>query len=238
MKILLCGNCQTQGLQVFLQRALPSFDIRCIPHLATFYGEFTEEQIADHHAWADLVFFHHKHDHPQDYPTKQPKIPLSVWFQSAPFIAQIPEDLWIEFRNGGGNSEDAIHYDFNYSGRWEYCLQRMQEKEESENVPKLLRMSDLMFVSGRGFQLQLTCNHPTSLVLRLWSYRICNFLQVREAQEWSFEECLQNPNIAGLPCEESATSGARKHLGLRWGGRPEDDESGRFIARERLAKLL
>ena len=237
MKILLCGNCQTQGLQVFLQRALPSFDIQCIPHLATFYGEFSEEQIADHHAWADLVFFHHKHDHPQDYPTKQPKIPLSVWFQSAPFMAQIPEDLWIEFRNEGGNSENAIHHDFNYKARFELCCERMQEKEENEGVPHELRMADLNW-DGREMQYQLTCNHPTSIIFLRWAEQILYFLGQPKQGLPSVQECIDNPNIAGLPCEESATSGARKHLGLRWGGRPEDDESGRFIARERLDKLL
>lgn len=237
MKILLTGNCQVDGLHCFLSRALPHFEFRRLPHLATFFQEFTEQKIAEDHAWADLVFFHHKHDHPQDYPTKQPKIPLSVWFQSAPFMAQIPEDLWIEFRNTGGNSEDAIHHDFNYAARFELCCQRMQEKEVNEHVPHDLRMSDLNW-DGREMQYQLTCNHPTSIVFRQWSEQICKYLEVSPNGMPSVSECIANPNLAGLPCEESATSGARRHLGLKWGGRPEDDESGRQIARERLAKLL
>lgn len=238
MKILLTGNCQVDGLHYFLSRALPHFEFRRLPHLATFFQEFTEEKIAEDHAWADLVFFHHKHDHPQDYPTKQPKIPLSVWYQSAPFMAQIPEDLWIEFRNTGGNSEDAIHHDFNYQARWDLCVERMKQKEEDEGVPHFLRMSHMM-ASGRNHQLQLTCNHPSSLVFQTWSLRICHFLgSVPCDSRVKLSEAFANPNLAGLPCEESATSGARKHLGLKWGGRPEDDESGRQIARERLAKLL
>lgn len=238
MILRLFTNCQGQGLEYFLRRALPSWDIKCFPHLATFYGEFSDALLANEHWNADIVFYHQKHDGELDYPTKQPKIPLSVWFQSAPFMAQIPEDLWIEFRNTGGNSEDAIHHDFNYQARWDLCLDRMMEKEENEDVPELLRMSDVMKVAGKEMQLQLTCNHTTSIVFRMWANRICAFLHEFKFNEVSFEECITNPNLAGLPCEESATSGARKHLGLKWGGRPEDDESGRQIARERLAKLL
>lgn len=238
MILRLFTNCQGQGLEYFLRRALPSWDIKCFPHLATFYGEFSDALLAEEHWNADIVFYHHKHDGELDYPTKQPKIPLSVWYQSAPFMAQIPEDLWIEFRNTGGNSEDAIHHDFNYQARWDLCVERMKQKEEDEGVPQFLRMSHMM-ASGRNHQLQLTCNHPSSLVFQTWSLRICHFLgAVPCDSRVKLSEAFANPNLAGLPCEESATSGARKHLGLKWGGRPEDDESGRQIARERLAKLL
>lgn len=235
MKILLCGNCQVDGLHVFLSRALPNFEFRRLPHLATFYGSFTEEKIAEDHAWADLVFFHHKHDHPQDYPTKQPKIPLSVWFQSAPFMAQVPGEIWEHLSLSQPGIEWIVREaDLDYQKRWDECLEKMKQKEEDEEVPELIRMSDLMEVDGKDFQLQLTCNHPTSLVFRLWMQRILAFLHIHNYRDFSFEECIQNPNIANLPCEESATSGARKHLNLQWGGRPEDDESGRLIVRQRL----
>lgn len=237
MILRLFTNCQGQGLEYFLRRALPSWDIKCFPHLATFYGEFSDALLAEEHWNADIVFYHHKHDGELDYPTKQPKIPLSVWYQSAPFMAQIPEDLWIEFRNAGGNSEDAVHHDFNYASRFEFCCHRMMEKEDMELVPYDLKMSHLNW-DGREMQYQLTCNHPTSIIFREWSKLICKYLDVSHNGMPSVDECIANPNLAGLPCEESATSGARKHLGLKWGGRPEDDESGRQIARERLAKLL
>lgn len=235
MKILLTGNCQVDGLYVFLSRALPKFEFRRLPHLATFYQEFSEERIAEDHWWADLVFFHHKHDHPQDYPTKQPKIPLSVWFQSAPFMAQVPQPIWDRLKEDKADLEYVVkEADLDYQARWDGCLDRMKEKERNENVPDLIRMSDLMDVDGKNFQLQLTCNHPTSMVFRLWTFRICSFLGVWNTNDFSFEQCINSPNLANLPCEESATSGARKHLGLKWGGRDIDDESGRMIARKQL----
>lgn len=234
MKILLCGNCQVDGLHVFLARALPQFEFRRLPHLATFYGEFTEEKIADDHAWADLVFFHHKHDHPQDHPTKREKIPLSVWFQSAPFIAQVPQQLWNEYKASGGTPEGAVSHDFDYMNRWLNCWDRMKEKEENEQVPSELRMSRYMDL-GFESQLQLTCNHPTSKVFLWWSIMIMEYLGVKPCgNAYWMEDCIRDPNLAGLPCEESATSGARKALGIKWGGRPEDEVSGLQIARERM----
>lgn len=244
MKILFTGNCQCDGLAYFMRRALQHWEIRSLPHLATFYQEFSEERIAEEHAWADLVFFHYKHDGKQDYPTKQPKIPLSVWYQSAPFMAQIPQEMWDEFKEDNrlfspNDPNGLIEYlvkdhDFDYEKRWNDCWTRMQQKEVDENVTEELRISDWMEV-GKVNQLQLTCNHPTSKVFFVWSLRIMKFLGVENhSLVTTNDELEQNPNLAGLPCEESATSGARKHLSLSWGGRPEDDESGRQIARERL----
>jgi len=241
MKIALVGNCQVDGIEYMLKRALPNHEYRRLPHLATFYGEFTEEQIAETHAWADVVFFHHKHDGVQDYPTKQPKIPLSVWYQSGPFMMHTPENWWEVIREYAGRhgnhvaAEWAIQEDLSYELRWDSCLKKMMEKEEDECVPPALRMSDMM-VEGRVYQMQLTCNHPTSAVFREWALRICAFLgEHPHSDACGWLEALTNPNLAGLPCEESATSGAVRHLGLHWGGRPEDDDSGRLIVKERLA---
>jgi hypothetical protein len=244
MRILFTGNCQCDGLVVFMQRALPQFEFRSLPHLASHYKEFSEEKIAEDHAWADLVFFHHKHDHPQDYPTKQPKIPLSVWFQSGPFAAQSEDCYWLPV------VEHARHYgvdsacdfaardaDLGYEQRWASCFERMKEKEENENVPKEIRVSDLMENYGRTEQQQLTCNHPTSVIFADWTFRILRYLDLVGFIP-TMDELRANPNLAGLPCEESATSGARRHLSLKWGGRPEDDDSGRQIARERLSRLM
>lgn len=245
MKKLLCtGNCQMSGIAHFLRRALPSWEIHDIPHLAVFYAEFSEEQIAAEHAWADLVLYHHKHDGAQDYPTKNPKIPLSVWFQSAPFMIQIPNEYWgpIYQHSQTYGEHSGIEYavkahDFDYESRWNQCVLRMKEKEDLEGVPPELKISELAS-AGFDHQLQLTCNHPTSLVFRYWANKICVFLGESESLIPSWDECVRNPNIAGLPCEESATTGARKHLGIKWGARAEDDESGRQIVRERLAKIL
>ena len=94
MRVLCCGNCQSGSLAVFLRKAMPHHEFIDLPHLATFYQEFDEETIAREHQLADLVFFHHKHDGDQNYPTKQPKIPLSVWYQAAPFIIQAHDEYW------------------------------------------------------------------------------------------------------------------------------------------------
>lgn len=241
MNILLTGNCQMDGLAVFLRRALPQHEIRSLPHLATFYGEFSEDRIASDHAWADIVFFHHKHDGKQDYPTKQPKVPMSVWYQSGPFIIHTSEEDWATVREMAKfmGTEWAIKVaveeaDLHYTDRWHECWSKMIQKEECECVPKTLQISDLM-VLGHDHQLQLTNNHPTSIIFWHWCRRICAYLdEVPHPGAYSIEECRDNPNIAGLPCEESATSGARKHLGLSWGGRPEDEESGRLVCRQRL----
>lgn len=244
MKILLTGNCQTTGIAYFLRRALPTWEIHDLPHLGTFYGHISEEEIAREHEWADMVFFHHKHDGNQDHPVKQPKIPLSVWYQAAPFMAQIQPEMWSQLNKdcdlfSPGYIEPMVEYvvrehDFDYEKRWKDCWEKMRQKEEDECVPDLIRMSDTMEEYGRKFQLQLTCNHPTSLVFRTWAQKILSFLGKFSLTVPTVEECLENPNLAGLPCEESATSGARKHLQLQWGGRDIDDESGRQIARERL----
>lgn len=244
MKILLTGNCQTTGIAYFLRRALPSWEIRDLPHLGTFFKHISEEEIAEAHQWADLVFFHHKHDGKQEYPTKQPKIPLSVWYQSAPFMAQITQEMWDEFRSLNNCSsrfktnDILVDYavkenDFDYEKRWNDCWDKMKVKEIDEGVPEDIRASTMMD-RGRERQLQLTCNHPTSWVFVGWTIKILNFLGVKSNNYPTFKEAEDHPNLAGLPCEESATSGARKHLGLAWGGRPIDDESGRQIARERL----
>lgn len=245
MKILFTGNCQVEGLEIFMRRALPHHEYRRLPHLATFYGEFSEEKIADDHAWADLVFFHHKHDHPQDYPTKQPKVPLSVWYQSGPFIACAEDWSEVEDRYRTHGMQEACRFaaedaDMGYCQRWHSCADRMLEKEEQEEVPVELQMSWKMR-DGFRHQLQLTMNHPTSLVFREWTKRIVKFLGEAPALGGngavSAEEAIANPNLASLPCEQSATSAARIILGLSWGGRPEDDESGRLEARKRLEAL-
>lgn len=240
MRILMCGNCTVDGLEVFLKRALPHHEYRRLPHLATFYGEFSEEKIADDHAWADLVFYHHKHDDPQDYPTKQPKVPLSVWYQSAPFIAQAKDSDWGEVDNVYAEQglqracEFAVREAYmNEERRWEECYEKMKFKEVNEHVPEDIRVSPLMDNMGRFVQLQLTCNHPTSYVFAGWTYRLCAFLGEKPGPDAvSIQEAVHCPNIANLPCEESATTAARKHLGLGWGGRPEDDDSGRLITRQ------
>lgn len=245
MKLLFTGNCQSSGLAVFMRRARPDWEIHDLPHLATFYSEFTEEQIAAEHAWADLVFYHEKHDHPQDYPTKQPKIPMSVWYQSAPFMAQFDQAMWDavqydEEKQAFWKNRDLYidylvrDYDFDYERRWNDCWEKMKKKEEDENVPEELRMSGFM-LQGREAQLQLTCNHPTSLVFFWWTQKILWFLKAEpNGNMVNVGECLHNPNIAGLPCEESATTGARRYLGLLWGGREIDNDSGREIARRML----
>lgn len=229
-------NCQGQGLEVFLKRVLPKWDIKCFPHLATFFREFTDEFLAQEHWKADIVFFHHKHDGELDYPTKHPKIPLSVWFQSAPFMAQVPQPIWDRLKEEKADVEYVVkEADLDYQARWDGCLDRMKEKEENELVPQQIRISDLMS-DGKQKKLQLTCNHPTTFVFINWTIRIINYLGVKVTSDdiARLGSGSDNPNIAGLPCEESATSGARKHLGLKWGGRPEDDESGRLIARKQL----
>lgn len=230
------SNCQGQCLEVFLKRALPHWDIKCFPHLATFYKEFTPEFLAEEHWKADIVLFHHAHDDPQDYPTRQPKIPLSVWFQSAPFMAQVPGEIWQQLRESNADPEWIVkEADLDYESRWEECWEKMKWKEENEHVPEAIRVSDLMEL-GRGMQLQLTCNHPTSIVFWHWTNRILKYLDITPGPNAiTGAEALNNLNLGGLPCEESATTGARKHLGLSWGGRPEDDESGREICRKMLA---
>lgn len=246
MKLLFTGNCQSSGLAVFMRRARPDWEIHDLPHLATFYSEFTEEQIAAEHAWADLVFYHEKHDHPQDYPTKQPKIPMSVWYQSAPFMAQFDQAMWDavqydEEKQAFWKNRDLYidylvrDYDFDYERRWNDCWEKMKKKEEDEDVPSALRMSEYMNIWGKARQCQLTCNHPTSYVFWEWTFNILVFLNEKVEPMWNlWQEVERFPNLAGLPCEESATTGARKHLNLSWGGRPEDDESGREIARRML----
>jgi hypothetical protein len=238
---LFTGNCQSNGLEHFMKIALPHLEIRNLPFLATFFNEFSEEKIAEEHAWADLVFFHHKADNPQNYPTKQPKIPLAVWYQSGPFITHATNQDWLRLLlEFDGDVEKAVQQapiaDMGYEARWNHCLERMIEKEINEEVPRELRISDLMEY-GKDHQLQLTSNHPASFVFYHWTKRICHFLGVGQVELPSEEYCLGHPNLAGLPCEESATSGAREILGLNWGGRPEDDQSGRDIARERLSLL-
>jgi hypothetical protein len=244
MKLLCTGNCAADGLAVFLRRALPEWEIRHLPFLATFFGEFSEEFITQEHAWADLVFFHHKADNPQNYPTKNPKIPLAVWYQSGPFIIHATDQDWLRLlASCDGDKEKAIqqapYFDMGYQDRWNHCLERMVEKEENEEVPTSTRLSGYM-ESSRLHQAQLTCNHPTSYIFAHWALHLINYIgaPVNAGDlERLFNGIYQNLNIAGLPCEESATSAAREILGLHWGGRPEDDESGRQVARERLANL-
>ncbi len=242
MKILFCGNCQASALSIFVARGMPQHEVRHLPHLATFYGEFSEEHIADQHAWADLVFFHHKHDGAQAYPTKQPKVPLSVFYQGGPFIAEAHDDDWTQVREYAAlhGRERAIQWavteaDMGYTRRWRDNLARMIEKEEEEKIAPEIRMSDIVETEGRLFQQQRTMNHPTSIVFREWANRIMRFMREEPARgAVTREEALREPNIGGLPCEQSATSGAVKHLGLRWGGRGEDEQSGREIALTKL----
>lgn len=244
MRVLCCGNCQSQGLVVFLRKAMPHHEFIDLPHLATFYAEFSEAQIVEEHEKADLVFFHHKHDGDQDYPTKQPKVALPVWYQSAPFIIQAHDEQWVQVREYAERrgKEAAIEWavkdcDMDYKKRWFSCLVKMFQKEHDDGVPDEIKMSDFM-AYGFGYQLQLTCNHPTSLVFREWALRICRYMNEAVHPEFFSEaQCIAQPNLGGLPCEESATTAACKQLMLSWGGRPEDDESGRFVARQRLSDL-
>jgi hypothetical protein len=242
MRVAWCGNCAVDGIEAFMKRALPHHEHRRMPHLATFLGEYSEEQIAELHAWADIVFYHTKHDNPQNYPTKNPKVPLSVWFQSSYFIRWADGDDWkpVEEHYEKYGLEAAINFapeaDMNYLKRWDHCYARMQEKEEQEGVPKEIRISPYM-TQGREVWQQHTANHPNSLVFREWTFLLCKFLGEKPGPDTiSFDECIANPNIAGLPCAESATSAARRILGLSWGGQPIDDESGRLCASEYFAK--
>lgn len=242
MKILLTGNCQVDGLHVCMARALPQLEIHRLPHLATFYGEFTEEHIAEEHAWADLVFYHTKHDGDQDYPTKNTKVPLSVFYQGGAFIAEAHDQDWEpiqEYANQHGKKEAIYHAvfeaDMGYTRRWKDNLDRMIEKEDEDNVPEEIRMSDIAIHRGRTYQQQLTMNHPTTIVFRDWANRLIKYIgETPGPNSVTFEEALAKPNLAGLPCEQSATSGAVKHLALLWGGRPEDNQSGRDYAITRL----
>jgi len=239
MRALVTGNCQASSLAIFLRKAMPQHEIRHLPFLATFFNEFSEEQIAEHHAWADIVFYHTKHDHPQDYPTKNPKVPMSVWYQGAPFIAQLPQTIWDHWkphRDMFGLDETVVAMldaDLLYEQRWVEYYERMRWKEVDEGVPQELRMSDMMEL-GRTRQLQRTCNHPTSLVFREWALRVCKFLGEKPVEMFSPEECIAEPNLGELPCEDFACIGARRHLRLYWGGDPDANESCRQII---IAKL-
>jgi hypothetical protein len=168
---------------------------------------------------------------------------MSVWYQAGPFIMHATDQDWLRLAaEHNGDIESAIRQapfaDMGYSDRWKDCYERMLEKEENEEVPMDIRISGFMEV-GRDHQLQLTCNHPTSLVFRQWATRILDFIKIPFIQHTfpSVADCLVNPNMAGLPCEESATTGARDILSLKWGGRLEDNESGRQVARTRLTQL-
>lgn len=259
MRIVLSGNCQCSGIATFLRLApnAASYRISEIPHLVQFYQgidpkahpELPAEEQERMMREADVILYHAKGGHEPDLLHLNDtaiKIPLSVVYNSAYFIMCWEEKTnWapvLDFARANG-IDAAVRYavrehDFGYEERWWHDFSKMMLKEVNEDVPEFTKISPFFHCCNKHQQPLITNNHPTSILFCFWTNCILAHLGEQTMPASMDERARANPNMAGLPCEFSAGSGARKHLGLSWGARPEDEQSCSQIARERITTWM
>lgn len=259
MRLVLSGNCQCSGIATFLRLA-PNADkyrISEIPHLVQFYQGLDpkahpELPVAEQERMmreADVILYHAKSGNEPDLLHLNDtaiKIPLSVVYNGAYFLMCWEEKHdWIPVleRAGAHGVDEAVRFavdefDFGYHRRWADHFGRMVQKEHFEGVPSDTWASNVFLRHHATTQPLLTNNHPASIIFADWTDSILAHLGEPEMPKAVIQQAKLERNVAGLPCEFSAGAGARKHLGLEWGGRAEDQVSCARIARERIEKWL
>lgn len=259
MKWCITGNCQGSGIATFLRLAphAAKYRISEIPHLVQFYqgldpAAHPELPPAEQERMmreADVILYHAKGGNEPDLlhlNERAQKIALSVVYNGAYFMMcyDTKED-WepiLPIARAAGVEAAVLHavreHDFNYRLRWAAHLTQMIKKEVIEGVPHGTQMSQYFAEHHAERQPLITNNHPTSFIFAEWTNRILHLLGEPLLPHTALVQAAYNQNMAGLPCEFSAGSGARRHLGLSWGARPEDEESCAMIARERITKFL
>lgn len=259
MRIVLSGNCQCSGIATFLRLApnASKYRISEIPHLVQFYQgidakahpELPPAEQERMMREADVILYHAKGGNEPDLMhlnDNAVKIPLSVVYNSAYFMMCYEERTeWKPVLAVARDSgiDQAVRYavqehNFNYSLRWATDLTKMIKKECMENVPQATAMSQFFAENHAERQPLLTNNHPTSYIFAEWTDRLLQYLGEPALSIAVHTAARANPNMAGLPCEFSAGSGARRYLGLNWGARPEDESSCADIALERITKFM
>jgi hypothetical protein len=174
-------------------------------------------------------------------------IAASVFYNNCYYLSGAEHEDWFPvvaygMRHG---HEQAVRYavyeaDLGYWRRRESNWQRMMAKERDENVPCETRISDLI-AAGTEHRQSITMNHPASLVFVEWAARLLRYLGYEGTSEAQREEARCHDNLCNLPCEDFVCSGARKHLGLKWGGTDWDNQNCEGIAakwlREQVAPI-
>lgn len=259
MNICLTGNCQIAGIATFLRLSpnAAKYRISEIPHLVQFYQGLDpkahpELPVAEQERMmreADVILYHAKGGNEPDLlhlNDTAVKLPLTVVYNGAYFM-QCWEDKtdWEPvLRVARDVSVDQAvrfavdEHDFGYHRRWADHFGMMVQKEHFENVPSDTWASDVFLRHHIKTQPLITNNHPTSIIFADWTDRILAHLGEPTLLPSVHARARTDRNMAGLPCEFSAGSGARRHLGLEWGARAEDQVSCAKIARERITKWL
>jgi hypothetical protein len=224
------ANCQCDGLQYFFERSPDAGKIstKVIRDFQVVLGETSRDEERRALGSADIIFYHAiKGAFPvSDWLPKQgvKLIPMSVWYNSGPFLSGATSDSWNRIVQYARNHtfNDAVHHavhdaDMGYSERWAANLQKIIAKETREKVPEATRISSWT-AEGIETRMHLTMNHPTTLVFIRWANLLLDYIGLKRLCEDEWMSRDTDGNMVGLPCEDFACSGAFNHLGLGWGG--------------------
>lgn len=247
MNILLYGNCQMAGLKRFIDHTPESgeFSTRVLQDFQITLGEVTKPKVREDLVWADTVVYHARDGlfpNGEEMPPKPDStlITSSVFYNSGYYLTNAEAEDWLPvmaYAAKYGHPE-AVRYavheaDVGYWRRRVANLNHMMEKEERENVPRGTRISDLI---SRGVEecQHITMNHPTSVVFVEWADRLLKHLGFAGVTNQQREDARCHKNLANLPCEDFVCSGAKKHLGLKWGGSDFENQMCEGIAKQWL----
>ncbi len=231
MNIHFSSNCQGDALGKFLLKS-PDGDklkVSCTQEHQIILGETTREIEAKHLADADVILYHAhlgKTPWPEGTPIKDGVVPIAlpVFYNGGYFIHWASQEDWNMLWDYAQkhSMDDTVQFALNeapmgYEQRWYDNHAKMKIKEMQENVPEWGRVSEWI-LEGRDWRQNMTMNHPTSIVFYRWANRLLNHLGLRPLDGNFLIECENDPNVAGLPCEETACTAAVKALGMKWGG--------------------
>ena len=231
MNILFYGNCQMTGLKYFFDRSpdREKFSTRALQDFQITLGEVTRPKVKEDLAWADTIVYHTKgmlFPNGDEMPPKPDSwlIPASVFYNGGYFMSCAEEQDWLPVlayaqRYGQVNAlRYGVHEaDLGYWRRRLANIERMRLKEEEEGIAAAHRISDLIY-RGTEEKQHITMNHPTSIVFVEWADRLLKYLGLEGVTDQQREEARCHDNLVRLPCEDFVSDGARKHLGLKWGG--------------------
>ncbi len=250
MNIHFSSNCQGDGLRKFMERSpdAATLNISVTQEHQIILGETTREVEAKYLREADAVFYHAhlgKLPWPESTELKPGVCPvaLPVFYNGGYFIHWASDKHWdaiYELAHQVGDNE-AVRYavneaDMGYEPRWVDNLQKMRQKELDECVPDWGWISHWV-TEGHRWRQNMTMNHPTSRIFYEWANILLKYLGLAKISESLIAACIADPNMAGLPCEETVCTAARKALKMQWGGSSREDALAAEYVRYRLNQM-
>lgn len=232
MKILFHANCQGEGLIHFMKysRDFHKLSVRTTLVYLLELGYTSIEESEENIDWADVIFYHYVRSLKTPESQSAELVPLSVYNNSGYYLSSSKRDDWDQVfkREKSHGIINAARmavstFDMGYRRRHQKNIERMKEKEVNEGVPESMRLSNFILGNDINEQQSLTYNHPTSYILFDWANIILRRLDLQEIDSGMRSELCRDLNAAKLPCVDFICTGARRNLGLNYGGSRQDD---------------